>query len=46
MISGAAGSVALVAAALVTAHGLSYLLGATVLAGLLQVRSVCSGSTC
>ena len=37
MISGAAGSVALVAAALVTAHGLSYLLAATVLAGLLQV---------
>ncbi|MFG6281942.1 SulP family inorganic anion transporter [Sphingomonas sp. S6] len=37
MISGAAGSVALVAAALVTAHGLSYLLAATVLAGVLQV---------
>jgi SulP family sulfate permease len=37
MISGAAGSVALVAAALVTAHGLSYLLAATVIAGLLQV---------
>jgi sulfate permease, SulP family len=37
MISGAAGSVALVAAALVTAHGLPYLLAATVLAGLLQV---------
>lgn len=37
MISGAGGSVALVAAALVTAHGLSYLLAATVLAGLLQV---------
>lgn len=37
MISGAAGSVALVAAALVTAHGLSYLLAATVLAGALQV---------
>ena len=37
MISGAAGSVALVAAALVTAHGLRYLLAATVVAGLLQV---------
>jgi SulP family sulfate permease len=37
MISGAAGSVALVAAALVHAHGLSYLLGATIMAGLLQV---------
>jgi SulP family sulfate permease len=37
MISGAAGSVALVAAALVQAHGLPYLLAATVLAGVLQV---------
>ncbi len=37
MISGAAGSVALVAAALVHSHGLSYLLGATILAGLLQI---------
>lgn len=37
MISGAAGSVALVAAALVHAHGLSYLLAATVLAGLFQI---------
>ena len=37
MISGAAGSVALVAAALVHAHGLPYLLAATLLAGLLQV---------
>src|SRR3982750_347101 len=37
MISGAAGSVALVAAALVHSHGLHYLLAATVLAGLLQV---------
>ena len=37
MISGAAGSVALVAAALVRGHGLQYLLAATVLAGLLQV---------
>ncbi len=37
MISGAAGSVALVAAALVHAHGLPYLLAATVLAGLLQI---------
>jgi len=37
MISGAAGSVALVAAALVHSHGLSYLLGATLLAGLLQI---------
>jgi SulP family sulfate permease len=37
MISGAAGSVALVAAALVHAHGLDYLLAATLLAGLLQV---------
>ncbi len=37
MISGAAGSVALVAAALVRAHGLDYLLAATLLAGGLQV---------
>ncbi|MBD8548332.1 SulP family inorganic anion transporter [Sphingomonas sp. CFBP 8760] len=37
MISGAAGSVALVAAALVQAHGLSYLLAATVLAGIFQI---------
>jgi SulP family sulfate permease len=37
MISGAAGSVALVAAALVRGHGLQYLLAATLLAGLLQV---------
>jgi SulP family sulfate permease len=37
MISGAAGSVALVAAALVRAHGLPYLLAATVLAGLFQI---------
>ncbi len=37
MISGAAGSVALVAAALVKGHGLQYLLAATVLAGLLQI---------
>jgi SulP family sulfate permease len=37
MISGAAGSVALVAAALVHAHGLSYLLAATMLAGLFQI---------
>jgi SulP family sulfate permease len=37
MISGAAGSVALVAAALVASHGLAYLLAATLLAGLLQV---------
>lgn len=37
MISGAAGSVALVAAALVRAHGLDYLLGATLLAGVIQV---------
>lgn len=37
MISGAAGSVALVAAALVHAHGLHYLLAATLLAGLFQV---------
>ncbi len=37
MISGAAGSVALVAAALVHGHGLQYLLAATVLAGLLQI---------
>ncbi len=36
MISGAAGSVALVAAALVRAHGLHYLLAATILAGALQ----------
>jgi SulP family sulfate permease len=37
MISGAAGSVALVAAALVRAHGLHYLLAATLLAGAFQV---------
>jgi SulP family sulfate permease len=37
MISGAAGSVALVAAALVHAHGLPYLLAATVMAGAFQI---------
>lgn len=37
MISGAAGSVALVAAALVASHGLQYLLAATVLAGVIQI---------
>jgi len=37
MISGAAGSVALVAAALVHAHGLQYLLAATLLAGVFQI---------
>lgn len=37
MISGAAGSVALVAAALVHAHGLQYLIAATLLAGLFQI---------
>ena len=37
MISGAAGSVALVAAALVHSHGLQYLLAATLLAGLFQI---------
>jgi SulP family sulfate permease len=37
MISGAAGSVALVAAALVRTHGLDYLLAATLLAGVFQV---------
>ena len=37
MISGAAGSVALVAAALVHSHGLQYLLAATLLAGGLQI---------
>lgn len=37
MISGAAGSVALVAAALVQSHGLQYLLAATVLAGAFQI---------
>ncbi|WP_419759774.1 SulP family inorganic anion transporter [Acidisoma sp.] len=37
MISGAAGSVALVAAALVHGHGLQYLLLATLLAGLFQI---------
>ena len=37
MISGAAGSVALVAAALVHSHGLQYLLLATLLAGLFQI---------
>jgi sulfate permease, SulP family len=37
MISGAAGSVALVAAALVHSHGLPFLLAATLLAGVIQV---------
>ena len=37
MISGAAGSVALVAASLVHTRGLQYLLGATLLAGVLQI---------
>lgn len=37
MISGAAGSVALVVGALVHAHGLQYLLAATVLGGALQI---------
>lgn len=37
MISGAAGSVALVATALVHSHGLQYLLAATLLAGFLQI---------
>ena len=37
MISGAAGSVALVVGALVHAHGVQYLLAATVLAGVLQI---------
>lgn len=37
MISGAAGSVALVVAALVHSHGLQYLLAATVLAGVFQI---------
>ncbi len=37
MISGAAGSVALVVAALVHGHGLQYLLAATLLAGLIQI---------
>ncbi|GBQ71073.1 sulfate permease [Ameyamaea chiangmaiensis NBRC 103196] len=37
MISGAAGSVALVAASLVHAHGIDYLLAATLLAGAIQV---------
>ncbi len=37
MISGAAGSVALVAAALVHGHGLQFLLAATLLAGLFQI---------
>lgn len=37
MISGAAGSVALVAAALVSSHGLRYLLAATMLAGAIQI---------
>lgn len=37
MVSGAAGSVALVAAALVHAHGLQYLLAATLLTGAIQV---------
>ncbi len=37
MISGAAGSVALVAAALVHSHGLPYLLAATLLAGVFQI---------
>lgn len=37
MISGAAGSVALVAAALVATFGLQYLLAATILAGVIQI---------
>jgi len=37
MVSAAAGSVALVAAPLVASHGLSYLLAAGLLAGLLQI---------
>lgn len=37
MISGAAGSVALVAAALVRGHGVQYLLAATLLAGVFQI---------
>ncbi|MCK8784800.1 SulP family inorganic anion transporter [Roseomonas sp. NAR14] len=37
MVSGAAGSVALVAAALVRGHGVQYLLAATLLTGLLQL---------
>jgi SulP family sulfate permease len=37
LISGAAGSVALVAAALVQSHGLHYLLAATILCGVIQV---------
>ncbi|QNT78349.1 SulP family inorganic anion transporter [Entomobacter blattae] len=37
MVSGAAGSVALVAAALVRGHGIDYLFAATILAGLFQV---------
>ncbi len=37
MISGAAGSVALVAAALVRAHGVDYLLAATLMAGVFQL---------
>ncbi|MCR0983288.1 SulP family inorganic anion transporter [Roseomonas populi] len=37
MISGAAGSVALVAAALVVSHGVQYLLAATILAGIFQI---------
>lgn len=37
MISGAAGSVALVTAALVHAHGLQYMLAATLLAGAMQI---------
>lgn len=37
MISGAAGSVALVAAALVQSHGLQYLLAATLMAGMFQI---------
>lgn len=39
MISGAAGSVALVAAVLVRQHGLDYLLAATLLAGMFQIVS-------
>ena len=43
MISGAAGSVALVAAALVHAHGLQYLLAATILAGLFHTYAMIAG---
>jgi SulP family sulfate permease len=46
MVSAAAGSVALVAAPLVHAHGVQYLFAAGILAGVVQVCSACCGWAC